>query len=491
MNKEKELGIKFAQILIPDKKVNSKKWPVIACDQFTSNIDYWNKTAKFVGNSPSTLHIIVPEVYLNEDSIYERIEHVKENMMKYLEDGVLAKLPEGIVLVERETPFGTRTGVMLAIDLECYSTDYNDRPLIRATEKTVEERIPPRMKIREGASLESPHVMLLLNDPDDTVLGNLYNQRGNFPKVYDTALMQGGGHIKGWFINDKQVLDSLTDSLYNLRRKSSDGMLFAVGDGNHTLASAKKVWDNYKFELPEEEREDHPLRFALTEVVNLYDHGISMHPIHRVVFGVEVPNFLRMLVEELNELDLGAKMMYTRGANKINATGQNLYFESKYAKGRIEIDSSKYELTAIPLTIALDRLLEKIPKASVDYIHGEEEFETLTKQHGCLGFRMDVMTKDQLFGLVGAYGVLPRKAFSLGEPQEKRYYYECRLLIKEKQEEPEAESETEPEAEAAPQTPPAIDETFTEEFVQDAIEDTPSEPEEKVSKKIFRLFGKK
>ena len=480
MDKAKQLGIKFAQILVPDKKVNSNKWPVIACDQFTSNINYWNKAAKLVGNAPSTLHIIVPEVYLGTEGVFERIEHAKDTMIKYLEDGVLVKLPEGTILVERETPFGTRTGVMLAIDLEQYSTDYKNKPLIRATEKTVDERIPPRMKIRQGASLESPHVMLLLNDPHDTVLGELYNQRGNYPKVYDTQLMQGGGHIKGWFIDDKQTLDKLTDALYNLKQESADGMLFAVGDGNHTLASAKQVWDNFKFELPEEEREDHPMRYALVEVVNLYDHGISMHPIHRVLFGIEVPGFLRMLVEELNEMGLGAKMMYTRGANKTKTEGQNLYFESKFAKGRIEIENPKYKLAAIPLTKAIDKLLKNLPKATIDYIHGDEDFESLTRQHASLGFRMDAMTKDQLFDLVGEYGVLPRKAFSLGEAQEKRYYYECRLLIKESEQAPSQESEPQDENESAEPAPEINEPDVAEVY----------EPEEKPKKK-FKLFGKR
>lgn len=458
MDKIKELGIQYPEILIPDKKVNKKKWPVIACDQYTSNMEYWNKTAKNVGSAASTLHVIVPEVFLKEDDINERIEHVKETMVKYVDDGALVKLPKGVILVERETPFGTRIGVMLAIDLEQYSTDYQDKPLIRATEQTVADRIPPRMRIRQGAVLESPHVMLMLNDPDDTVLGPLYTNRGNFPKVYDTSLMQGGGHLKGWFIENEETLESLTDSLYSLKQKSKDGMLFAVGDGNHTLASAKQVWENFKFEIPESEREDHPLRFALVEVVNLFDHGISMHPIHRVVFGVETPNFLRALIEELNDMGLGAKMMYTRGSSSVGVGGQNIYFESKHAKGRIEIENPQHKLMAIALTKAIDKLMEEKPRVTIDYIHGEEDFEHLTKQHASLGFRMDAILKDELFGLIEEYGVLPRKAFSLGEAQEKRYYFECRLLIDDV---PSPEEETETE-EAEPPAPPETEEAVPE-----------------------------
>jgi len=294
--------------------------------------------------------------------------------------------------------------------------------------------------------------MLMLNDPEDTVLGDIYTNRGNYPKLYETTLMQGGGHLKGWFIDDEAVLSSLIDSLYDLKQKSIDDMLFAVGDGNHTLASAKQVWENHKFEIPEEERKDHPLRYALVEVINLYDKGLSMQPIHRVLFGVETPNFLRALVEELNNLGLGAKMMYTRGLNNANAGNgsQNIYFESKQAKGRIEIENPQHKITAIALTQAIDNLLNERPKVSIDYIHGDEEFESLTKEHGCLGFRMEAMTKNQLFDLVEEYGVLPRKAFSLGEAQEKRYYYECRLLVKEQEE---AQNEEEIAAASEPKEP--------------------------------------
>jgi len=440
MNKSKNLGILFPEILIPGKKINKKKWPVIACDQFTSNMSYWDKTSKIVGNSPSTLHIMIPEIFLGEDDIGERISHAKETMATYVTDGVLVRLPRGVILVERETPFGTRVGIMLAVDLDQYDSDHTKKPLIRATEQTVKERLPSRMKVRDGAILESPHVMLMLNDPTDSVITELHRTRGNYTKVYDTSLMQGGGHIKGWFIDDADVLETLTETLAALLEKSDDNMLFAVGDGNHTLASAKQVWENHKEEIPESEREISPLKYALVEVVNLYDKGICLHPIHRMLFNVEAPNFLRSLVAELNDMGLDAKMMYTRGTSAQNSNcEQNLFFESRQAKGRIEIESPKHKLTAIPLTLALDKLLEKLPKAQIDYIHGDEEFDQLTQTHGCLGFRMEKMTKDQLFSLVAEYGVLPRKAFSLGEAQEKRYYYECRLLVNPQNDEEESE----------------------------------------------------
>lgn len=430
MDKAEKVGIIFPQILIPDKKTNKKKWPVIACDQFTSNESYWNKTTRIVGGSPSTLHLIVPEAFLKDDDVQDRIAHAKETMNDFVEDGVLVRLPEGIILVERETPTGTRIGIILAVDLDKYEIDYKKEPLIRATEQTVVERIPPRMKIREGALLECPHVMLMLNDPKDSVISSVYQARGNHTKVYDTPLMQDGGHIKGWFIDDPEVLDKLVDSLDSLKKQSEQGMLFAVGDGNHSLASAKAVWEEQKNELSEEERQKSPLKHALVEVVNLFDNGITIQPIHRVLFNVEVSKALRSFISILNGMGVKTKMMYTRGAKIPSKKGvETVLFESKMAKGRIEIKEPENGLLAYTLTVALDKLLEEFPKATIDYIHGEQEFSELSNEYGCLGFKMDAMTKDQLFDSVAKYGVLPRKAFSLGEAQEKRYYYECRLLV--------------------------------------------------------------
>lgn len=429
MDRLQEVGIIFPEILIPEEKINKKKWGVVACDQFTSNEDYWEKTAKIVGGAPSTLHIIVPEAFLKNKDVDERIGHAKETMSKYIEDGVLVRLPKGIVLVERETSFGTRVGIVLAIDLEKYDIDHTKKPLIRATEQTVVERIPPRMKMREGAVIESPHVMLMIDDPEDTVVGPVYQARGKHTKVYDTPLMQDGGHLKGWFVEDEDVLDGIVDALEQLRKKAEEGMLFAVGDGNHSLASAKAVWDKQKDEMSDEERQDSQLRYALVEVTNLYDKGLAVHPIHRVLFNIEPSNGLRTLISILNDMGVEARMMYTRGTRGHKEDGQAILFESKMSKGRIEITKPKHGLLAVTLTHALDELLKQMPKANIDYIHGDEAFHELAKGHASLGFMMEPMTKEQLFESIIEYGVLPRKTFSLGEAEEKRYYYECRLLL--------------------------------------------------------------
>ena len=446
-----QVGILFPEILIPDKKINKQKWPVIACDQFTSNEDYWIKTSKTVGGAPSTLHVIVPEAHLSDGDVEERIRHAKQTMSEFIEDGVLVRLPQGVMLVERETPFGTRIGLMLAVDLEQYDIDYRKKPLIRATEQTVAERLPIRMKLREGAVFECPHVMLLIDDPKDTVIGPIYDAKEQLPKMYDTPLMMGGGHLKGWFVEDEGMLNGVVDGLKQLKRSARDGMLFAVGDGNHSLASAKGVWEQRKAELSEEEMQDDPLRYALVEVVNLYDHGITMHPIHRVLFNVDVPVALNTLVSILNKQGQEASMIYTRGTRVQQKEGvQIIRFESKMSKGHIEVKKPKHELMTQTLTLALDALLKQLPRARVDYIHGDEEFHSLVKGHSCLGFQMEPIRKEELFDAVVTYGVLPKKAFSMGVAEEKRYYYECRLLVNASEEE---EAAPEPEASEPMETP--------------------------------------
>jgi uncharacterized protein (DUF1015 family) len=460
MDKSEQVGVVFPEILIPDQRTNAKKWAVVACDQFTSDKDYWISTTKMVGGSPSSLHIILPEVFLKDSDVDERIEHAKETMQHYIEDGVLVRLPRGTVLVERETAHGTRIGLMLAVDLEKYEIDPAKKPLIRATEQTVRERIPARMALREDALIECPHVMLLINDPSDTVLAPVYKARGNHTVIYDTPLMQGGGHIKGWYIDDQDILNGITDALAALKKKSSDGMLFAVGDGNHSLASAKAVWDEKKHEMSDEARQVSPLRYALVEVVNLFDHGLSMHPIHRVLFGVEAPNALRMLVSILSSMGTEPRMMYTRGLNAHSGNApQSIIFESKMSKGRIELNKPQHDLVSVTLTKALDALLKELPRAEIDYIHGDDAFHALSREHGCLGFMMMPMKKEKLFAAVEEYGVLPRKAFSLGTAEEKRYYFECRLLVNadaKEEDAPEEDTSDMPENDVAEQTGDAV-----------------------------------
>lgn len=497
-----QLGILFPEILIPDKKINKQKWSVIACDQFTSNEDYWIKTSKIVGGAPSTLHIIVPEAHLHYPDVEDRISHAKQTMHDYLEDGVLVKLPRGVMLVERETPHGTRIGLVLAVDLEQYDIDYRKKPLIRATEQTVKERLPIRMKLREGSVIECPHVMLMIDDPKDTVIGPVYDAKEQLPKMYDMPLMMSGGHLKGWFVEDPALLDGIVSALAQLRQGARDGMLFAVGDGNHSLAAAKGIWEQRKAQLSEEERENDPLRYALVEVVNLYDNGIAIHPIHRVLFNVDVPVVLNALVSILNKQGQDASMIYTRGTRVQPREGvQIIRFESKMSKGHIEVRKPRHSLLTQTLTEALDILLDEMPRAQVDYIHGDEEFHNLVKSsHACLGFLMEPMRKDELFDAVVTYGVLPRKAFSMGMAEEKRYYYECRLLVNAGEEAEEEEEMPAPETEQAETQPteaaePEISEPVGQSAPQYDMQDEPDAEEEEqgrpAKRSIWRLFGKR
>jgi hypothetical protein len=301
--------------------------------------------------------------------------------------------------------------------------------------------------------------MLLIDDVKNTVIGPVYEAKAEGVQVYNTQLMMDGGNVRGWFFENEDILDGIVSSLEKLKAKSKDGMLFAVGDGNHSLLSAKAVWEKHKARLSEEEQATSPLRYALVEIVNLYDNGISMLPIHRMLFNVEPSTALRTLVSILNGMGCEARMMYTRGTKTPIKPGfQVVYFESKMSKGRIEISKPQHELVSVTLTLALDKLLQEMPKGEIDYIHGDEEFHDLAKEHACLGFLMEPMVKEELFESVIEFGVLPRKSFSLGRPEEKRYYFECRLLVDAKaQEEPEPEQtpaeasgEEVPETEEAP-----------------------------------------
>lgn len=503
-----QLGIIFPQILIPDKKVNKQKWSIIACDQFTSNEDYWIKTARTVGGAPSSYHIIVPELFLKDGNVGERIEHAKQTMRDYIDDGVLVSLPEGIMLVERETPYGTRVGVMLAVDLEQYDIDASNKPLIRATERTVTDRLPVRISLRENAVLECPHVMLMINDIKDTVIAPVYQVRERFSKIYSTPLMQNGGHVQGWFIDDPAVLSGVTDALARLKAQCRDNMLFAVGDGNHSLAAAKAVWDKRKDNMSPEERAQSPLRYALCEVVNLYDPGITVHPIHRIVFNVpDVSNALRTLVSILNRTGQEAHMMYTRGTRAQKKEGvHTIIFESKMSKGHIDVTKPKHQMVSQTLTEALDLLAEELPKARIDYIHGDEEFHALARSHASLGFIMEPMQKNDIFDNVIEYGVLPKKAFSLGMAEEKRYYFECRLIVEAEDDEPEAEAPEveepvreeeilEPREEAVEQDADTYEEPDTqmsEEQDTEEAEDMEEEVDTRAARKPRRgLFGRK
>ena len=392
-----------ARILLP-RDVDMEKWAVIACDQFTSQPDYWQRVEQTVGQAHSALRLILPEAELEEASP-ERIPGIHAAMRDYLERGLFQVWEDAFVYVERQLLDGSiRRGLVGALDLEQYDYREDSRAAVRATERTVLERIPPRQKIREGAALELPHVLLLCDDPADGILAPLTATRESLPQLYDFSLMEGGGRIRGWLVQGQAARETRARlAAY----ESVGGMRYAVGDGNHSLASAKACWEAKKKSLPAE----HPARYALVELENLWDESQKIEPIHRILKGVDPQALLAQAREKI-----GAE------------TGHRLCWYSGGQSGTLTLDARLGLLPVGILQEFLDAYLATHP-GQIDYIHGEETLRHLARAPDSLGFLLPGIGKDQLFGGISADGVLPRKTFSMGHAQEKRYYLEAREIL--------------------------------------------------------------
>ena len=413
---------KAADILLPDfKTVAPEKWAVVACDQFTSEPEYWEKAKEVVGDSPSTLNLILPEVYLSQSD--ERIPLINATMEEYLDD-ILISHPDSMIYVERtQSDKSVRHGIVLAIDLEAYDYTKGASSLIRATEATVLERIPPRVAIRRNAPIELPHVMLLIDDPDKTVIEPLTKTLSG-EIAYKSSLMLEGGSIVGRFI-DKNTQDSLTAALVALtapermaERYGDAGLaplLFAVGDGNHSLATAKATYEELKAAIGTAAAAAHPARYALAEIVNIHDDALKFEPIYRVMFGVDPVNVIEEFVK------------YT-AALCGSAESQSLVYMYGDHEGEIEIKSPVRQLTVGTVQDFIDDYIASHNGAEVDYIHGEESVKKLTAKDNAIGFIFSGMGKGQLFKTVIFDGALPRKTFSMGHAEDKRYYMECRKI---------------------------------------------------------------
>ena len=400
-----------AEILLPRPGTDMEKWAVVACDQFTAQPDYWQRADALAGEAPSALRLILPEAWLGEGDA--RIPAIHAAMADYLRRGALVPaVKDGFVLVERTTAAGVRPGLVVALDLDAYDYMKGSASLIRATEGTVLERVPPRARIRAGAPLELPHVMMLIDDPGMTVIEPLMAKRDALRPLYDFKLMLGGGHLRGWAVEgaDTEGVFAAVDAL-NAR---SDGLLYAVGDGNHSLAAAKCCWQELAPTLSHEERERHPARFALVELVNLACPALAFEPIHRALFGVDpealIAEYRAYLAE--NGADEG------EGDDLIAFDG---------ADNRWRFRSEQHPLRL--LQAFLDGYLARHPEASIDYIHGEDALRRLVARPDTLGFMPRAFDKGELFGYIRQYGVLPRKTFSMGEATEKRYYVEARKIL--------------------------------------------------------------
>ena len=411
-----------ADILLPDLEKNDpSKWAVIACDQFTSEPEYWHDAEKTVKGAPSTLNMILPEVYLKDTE--SRVQRINETMKEYL-NTILLPHSDTMVYVERtQSDKKVRRGIVMAIDLECYDYTKGATSLIRATEATVVERIPPRVAIRRGAAVELPHVMLLIDDPEKTVIEPLIGADAG-ELAYDTELMLGGGHIVGRYLDGAEIrrieraLDALITPEAIAKKYGKHGLsplLFAVGDGNHSLASAKAMYEEIKEQLGAEAAMTHPARYALVEVVNIHDPALGFEPIYRVMFGTDPEDVLRELEKYVSSL----------GGD---AAPQRTEYVSKGMRGVIEIPSPHRQLTVGTLQDFIDSYISSHEGVEVDYIHGADVVRELAAGENAIGFLLPAMEKSELFPTVVYDGALPRKTFSMGEANEKRYYMECRKI---------------------------------------------------------------
>ncbi|MDD3126909.1 MAG: DUF1015 domain-containing protein [Candidatus Izemoplasmatales bacterium] len=405
-----------AHILLPRPGTDLSKWAVIACDQFTSQPEYWDALNQQIGEAPSTLRLILPEAYLGKDEVAE-IQKINRHMDEYLQKSVLLDAGNCMILVERQTPYvAKRLGLILTVDLEMYSYAPGSHPLIRATEQTVASRIPPRVKIREKAPIEIPHVLLLINDKEEQIIETLYAHRDTLELVYDFDLNMNGGHLRGYKVTDLTAIqnqfEKLTSPKYSQKMYANPqaGLLGLVGDGNHSLASAKAHWDNVKQSLTEAQKQDHPARYALVEVENIYDEGLKFEPIHRVVFFADQDFW-----SGLWNLQCGS------------------YHAAVYTKthGARPLHLPKVAPVAIKLIQDyIDSYIKTHPGTKVDYVHGMDNLQAICdKDRDAIGITLPPLAKADLFPYVLKEGVLPRKSFSMGEAVEKRYYFESKLIV--------------------------------------------------------------
>lgn len=477
-----------ANILLPKDGIDMEKWSVIACDQYTSQADYWKTVEEFVGDAPSTLNVVFPEIYLgnkkndkncacengscadDHTTMYasmsdsERIACINSTMEKYLSDGIIQQVvTDGYVLVERTTESGIRLGIVGLVDLDDYDFDPKNPTLIRATEGTVISRIPPRVKIREHAAIELPHVMLLVDDPVDKAdaisdkgkltgiynIGNVehgiieyvYSLKDSFRKLYDTDLMQGGGHIRGYAIEGEAAKQ--VTAAFAKKQEQSGGFLFAVGDGNHSLATAKTCWENIRKsqKFTDEQLKTHPARYALVEICNLHSEALEFKPIHRLLTNVDVKDMLSFFEAEITKQGLesteGDEIVFEYAESGSDnsakpANSNEVVSENNAVTCTAPIKSSGINITnrgdRLPVEILqgiLDKYLETHDNVSIDYIHGDEALHGLVKETNGCGIFLQSIDKSTLFPAINAGGVLPRKTFSIGEANEKRYYMEC------------------------------------------------------------------
>ena len=411
---------------------------MIACDQFTSQPEYWQQVSNLVSDAPSTYHMILPEVFLGTPEEKARIQSTQAKMQTYLQDGTLVS-HEGLIYVERSVDGKTRHGLMLALDLEKYDFNKGSQSLIRATEGTILDRLPPRIKIRQGASLELPHILVLIDDPQNTLFSAIENVKSSLPLAYDFELMQKSGHLTGRYVNDAKLEAKILSSLEELSKpevfqaKYNVGpekgvLLFAVGDGNHSLATAKSIWEALKPKVGM----NHPARYALVEIENVHDEGLEFAPIHRVLFNLKADP-----AQALHR-HFGSQVTFTPAKDQSDMIAQVNHApagEHRFGLitgGGYQVISVKNPTSNLPVGTLqgfLDAWLKTGWAGQIDYIHGDDIVCELGSKRDNAGFYLPGIPKSDLFKTVILDGVLPRKTFSMGEAHEKRFYMECRKIV--------------------------------------------------------------
>ncbi len=453
MEKLSSFGLEVPEILIPADSVNKESWAVIACDQHTQDREYWKRCETKAEGKPSTLHIILPEVYLGDTDKQARIKNIHAAMKEYLDNGVFSPAKKCLMYIERTTAYGRiRKGLVTALDLEAYEWEPNSKALVRATEATIVERIPPRMEIRRGAALESPHIMLLANDFEKKLVEETGERVKKANPTYSTNLMENSGSLKGWAVCSDEDICHVKNALETLKEKGTDAdgtsFLFAVGDGNHSLATAKAVWNEFKLQNGGKKGDDgkisipegfekHNARYALVEIVNIYDDGLTFEPIHRVLFNTDASLLTDTLCDKLggtkekcaSEKELNDKVSASKGFVGIVAEKDG---SPDYTLIRTDIT----DLVVSKLQPALDEFLKNAQSAAtsgqkpeIDYIHGADEVFRLGKKAKSAGILLPPIAKESFFSTIAGNGPLPRKSFSMGEASEKRFYFECRALF--------------------------------------------------------------
>ena len=445
MNFEK-IALHVPTILLPKEGTDLAKWAVVACDQYTSQPDYWNRVRQFAGDSPSTLKLTLPEVYLESPDVGDMIAAINREMEAYLAQEILEAQQPGFMLVERTTANGkVRRGLIAALDLEHYDYTREATTLIRATEGTIIDRLPPRIKVREHAPIELPHIMVLIDDPDRTVIEPLFQK--NLPKTYDTDLMMNSGHISGRLVSTDADIRAVSQALERLAAPEAFGarygaadkpvLLYALGDGNHSFATAKVIWENLKKAAPDTAAiMSHPARYALVELVNIHDEGLEFEPIYRVMFNVELQDMLARMENFYSSQGsafswhaVAERAAMRKKAAQLARPGRHMIpFVAGKSLGLLCIDKPALTLEVATLQAFLDGYMQERPEAKIDYIHGADVVGELGSQPGNIGFALPVISKFDFFKTVILDGALPRKTFSMGEAHEKRFYLECRKI---------------------------------------------------------------